>query len=87
MPLRPGPLKFGPKIDVECTAKKLLATRTVDAALIAERWALRAEQRGDVKRAAAWRAVRRFISKHYAMAAARARRGPVAYSRPRLDSV
>ncbi len=72
MSLHPGPRKIGPKIDVDCTARKLVATHGVEAALIAERWALRAEQSGDAQRAAAWRAVRRFVSKHYAAVADRA---------------
>ena len=72
MSLHPGPQKIGPMIDVDCTAKKLIATHGIEAALIAERWALRAEQNGDAQRAAAWRAVRRLVSKHYAAVADRA---------------
>ena len=71
MSLHPGPQKIGPTIDVDCTAKKLIATRGIEAALIAERWALRAEQDGNAQRATAWRAVRRFVSKHYAAVADR----------------
>jgi hypothetical protein len=86
--VQPGPQKIGPKIDAYCTAKKLVATRGKDAALVAERWALRAEMAGDAQRAATWRAVRKFVSKLYVVAAERKQQArTVAFSQPRLELV